>query len=316
MNEAHFLRLYFFFFFRIIRQEHFQIKELLDYVQRQELSSFYDCSEVWQYCRRVAAFPPEEIAWKNYVETSRLQHQVMSTLPSTQSAAPSVSATSKTLRGKQTATIGAGGKKKKVSSDKKQEAGDISSSFSMMAPEKFQFYVHLIGDYLIAMKRLFDAKAQSTALASMSLTAVGSSGSISRTGEQQRLVRPEIISGLLLDLGIHHEGFLRGRAAVQDLVLLQPSSSSASSSALDEMMSQIGFTFHQFLQIYFVSSNLTALVDFFPQSSLSSASATKKATKGRQEGIPPKELPKVVPNVFTGLWEVVSQSVVFYSVLI
>lgn len=147
-----------------------------------------------------------------------------------------------------------------------------------MAADKFQFYVKLVGDFLIGMKRLFDSKGQLVVGSSplFSLTSTSSASTPNKMNQTQKVIRPEVVSGLLLDLGIHHDGFIKGRNAVQDLVVLQPN--------LD--LEDTFFTFHQFLQIYFISCNLTGLVQYpFPTRS---------------------ELPRVFPNVFTGLWEVVS----------
>lgn len=64
------------------------MKELLDYVQRQDISQFYDCPDIWQYCKRIMHFQPEDVALRNYLETSQLQSQLLSTLPTAASSTP------------------------------------------------------------------------------------------------------------------------------------------------------------------------------------------------------------------------------------
>eukprot|EP00599_Poterioochromonas_sp_BG-1_P003560 CAMPEP_0173145496 /NCGR_PEP_ID=MMETSP1105-20130129/7893_1 /TAXON_ID=2985 /ORGANISM="Ochromonas sp., Strain BG-1" /LENGTH=348 /DNA_ID=CAMNT_0014059439 /DNA_START=885 /DNA_END=1930 /DNA_ORIENTATION=+ len=251
------------------------MNELLEYVQRQNIYQFYDCPDIWQHCKKIIHFQPEDVALRNYLETSQLQSQLLSTLPSTNATSTPAATPGKgksvKLEKKQT------GKTAKKSSDA-TNTSEASQGFTMMSADKFQFYVKLVGDFLIGMKRLFDAKGQVVIGASPSTT---SSTTINQLNQTQKVVRPEVVSGLLLQLGIHHDGFVKGRNAVQDLIILQPN--------IDVEDSY--FTFHQFLQIYFIACNLTALVDYphLPARSL---------------------LPKVFPNVFTGLWEVVDQEYV------
>lgn len=274
------------------------MNEFLEYVQRQNIYQFYDCPDIWQHCKKIIHFQPEDVALRNYLETSQLQSQLLSTLPSTNATSTPAATSGKgksvksgkivnnKARGSDDLTIFtylAGlhkkaekkqtGKTAKKSSDA-TNTSEASQGFTMMSADKFQFYVKLVGDFLIGMKRLFDAKGQVVIGASPSTT---SSTTINQLNQTQKVVRPEVVSGLLLQLGIHHDGFVKGRNAVQDLIILQPN--------IDVEDSY--FTFHQFLQIYFIACNLTALVDYphLPARSL---------------------LPKVFPNVFTGLWEVVS----------
>ncbi len=274
------------------------MNDLLEYVQRQNIYQFYDCPDIWQHCKKIIHFQPEDVALRNYLETSQLQSQLLSTLPSTSATSAPAATPGKgksvksgkivinKARGSDDLTIFlvAGlhkkGEKKQTGKTAKKSSdttntSEASQGLTMMSADKFQFYVKLVGDFLIGMKRLFDAKGQVVIGASPSTTSTTTT-TTNQLNQTQKVVRPEVVSGLLLQLGIHHDGFVKGRNAVQDLIILQPN--------IDVEDSY--FTFHQFLQIYFIACNLTALVDYpLPARSL---------------------LPKVFPNVFTGLWEVVS----------